>query len=79
MEVSLISDAFARAITPVGHRVWVMPLSSSPLHAEIVTGRTDPIRGWVSTGYGRKVPAPALVYSTRTPLPASVVTVICPR
>ena len=79
MDVSLISDAFARAITPGGRHVWLMPLSSSPLHAEIVTGRTDPIRGWVSTGYGRKVPAPALVYSTRTPLPASVVTVICPR
>jgi hypothetical protein len=79
MTVTLMADAVACAITPHGRHLWVMPTSSVPLRAEIVSGRTNPIRGWVSSEYGRKTPAPALVYSSRSPLPARVVTVFCPR
>jgi hypothetical protein len=79
MEVALISSTTARATTPNGRSLWIMPFASTPLKAEIVTGRVNPIRGWVSADYGQRTPAPALVYSAQTQLPATIVTVLQPQ
>ena len=37
-----------------------------------------PPQGWFSTGFGRRVPAPLLVWSSVAPLPARVVTLAMP-
>lgn len=79
IDVSLVSGTTARATTPAGHHLWITPFSSTPLSADIVSGRTAPKRGWVSPAYGRKVPAPALIYSSDTTLPARIVTVLHPQ
>jgi uncharacterized heparinase superfamily protein len=79
MEVALISSTTARATTPNGRSLWIMPFASTPLQAEIVTGRINPIRGWVSANYGQRTPAPALVYSAQAQLPATIVTVLQPE
>jgi len=79
MHVELLSSTTARAITPNGRSLLIMPFSSTQLRAEIVTGRLHPLRGWVSEDYGRRTPAPALIYSARTQLPATIVTILQPE
>ena len=62
--VSLVTggDA-ARADLPGGEALWVVPLSTTAIRASVHTGEVAPIRGWVSPDYGRRVPAPMLVYA----------------
>lgn len=79
IDVCLVTGTTARATTPGGHHLWVIPFSSTPLSADIVSGRTAPKRGWVSPAYGRKVAAPALIYSSDTTLPTRIVTVLQPQ
>ena len=78
MDVALTGTA-ARATTPRGHALWVMPFTEISLSADIVTGQTTPPRGWVSADYGLKTPAPALIYSGRTALPVRIVTLLFPQ
>lgn len=47
--------------------------------AEIVEGRADPPVGWVSSGFGEKHPAPALVAHGTVELPARAVFVAAPE
>jgi hypothetical protein len=56
----------------------MVPFASMPFCAALHTAETTPIRGWVSPDYGRRVPAPMLVYRARGPLPMQLVTVIYP-
>jgi hypothetical protein len=58
--------------------LWLVPVSTAPLAVAIKFGETNPIRGWVSPDYGQRVAAPALVYSTTSPLPIRVLTVLYP-
>lgn len=78
MEVSLIGTA-ARAITPAGKALWVMPFTEGTLNATIAVGHTTPPRGWVSADYGMKTPAPALIYSGHSALPVRIVTLLFPQ
>ena len=41
-------------------------------------GKISPIQGWVSSDYGRRQPAPLLIYSASTELPLTVVTLLLP-
>jgi hypothetical protein len=77
--VSLVSGFSARADLPGGEVLWVVPLSTTKLRASVHTGETAPIRGWVSPDYGRRVPAPMLVYSATAPLPIRHLTVLVPE
>ena len=79
MHVELVSGTTARATTPRGRTLWIMPAASVPLSAEVVTGRLDPIRGWVSAEYGQRAPAPALIYTRHAQLPATIVTILQPQ
>lgn len=79
MTVQLLSGTTARAITPNGRSLLIMPFTSTQLHAEIVTGRINPPRGWVSEDYGQRTPAPALIYSAHVQLPATIVTILQPE
>ena len=48
------------------------------LKGQVFEGRLDPPRGWVSTHYGQRRPAPALVYSAVAPLPVRIATLLWP-
>jgi hypothetical protein len=78
--VSLTSggDA-ARADLPGGEALWVVPLSTTAIRASVHTGEVAPIRGWVSPDYGRRVPAPMLVFAAQGPLPMRQLTVLVPQ
>jgi Heparinase II/III-like protein/Heparinase II/III N-terminus len=78
MPVTIDSDLWARAKGPAGRGLLVRPFASVPLKGEVVEGETAPIRGWVSSNYGRREPAPVLIYSAVTRLPLRVVTLLFP-
>jgi hypothetical protein len=78
LEVTLDASLWARARGSRGHGLLVRPFSSAPLKAEVRVGELAPIRGWVSPDYGRRQPAPVLIYSTVTGLPFRIVTVLLP-
>jgi hypothetical protein len=83
---------FQFAPRPVAHRedlwtcapgattggLWLKPFSNVPLSASVRQGREDPMEGWVSRHYGRREPAPVVVYGAMTMLPARVVTLLMP-
>jgi hypothetical protein len=56
----------------------MVPFASMSFCAALHTAETTPIRGWVSPDYGRRIPAPMLVYRARGPLPMQLVTVVYP-
>jgi hypothetical protein len=78
LPVVLVAGNAARADLPGGAACWMVPFASMPFCAALHTAETTPIRGWVSPDYGRRVPAPMLVYRARGPLPMQLVTVIYP-
>ena len=41
-------------------------------------GETEPIEGWVSPEYGRRLAAPVLIYRAVTRLPLRIVTLLLP-
>ena len=77
--VSLASGGAAQADLPGGETLWVLPRSTTAVRASVHTGETDPIRGWVSSDYGCRVPAPMLVYSATGTLPMRQLTVLVPE
>jgi uncharacterized heparinase superfamily protein len=58
--------------------VWLAPFSSASLSASLRIGQTEPVDGWVSTDYGQRQPAPAVVYATTAMLPLRIVTLVLP-
>ncbi len=78
MRVVVESDSWARATTPAGNTLWVGTFASAPLDLSIKCGEIDPIRGWISTNYGERTPAPALLVNSTSPLPWRGVTVLLP-
>ena len=79
LPVDLDADhVWARARGRAGRALLVRSFSAVPLVAAVLQGETDPPAGWIATGYGRWVPAPALIFSTTTALPCRIVTLIWP-
>ncbi len=56
----------------------IFPLNPDQLDLKILEGSDDPIQGWVSKGYNRKEPAPAVIYSKRSKGSTSFNTVLYP-
>ena len=79
MEVSVVRDRWARAITPSGNTFWVGTFASAATKAHVKVGDLAPIRGWVSTDYGQRMPAPPLVFSAKTALPWRSITLLMPQ
>src|SRR5262249_20966620 len=78
IEVGLDTSLWARARDARGHGLLVRPFAMVPLKAALYTGELDPVRGWVSADYGRREPAPVLVYSTVVSLPLRILTLVWP-
>ncbi len=72
IDVALRERSQARAQTPGGNILWIVPFASSELTATLNDG-------WVSPDYGQHEPAPLLTYSSRAPLPWRMLTVLLPQ
>lgn len=77
-EVEVTPGPPARASIAGGRGLLLVPFSTRPLQGSLHRGETDPPRGWVSAGYGRRVPAPMLVYSAAARLPLRILTALIP-
>ena len=69
VDVSVGEDGVARAVPRGGEGVWFVPLAREGLVADLVSGRENPIQGWTSRGFGRKIAAPCLTYAWQDALP----------
>jgi hypothetical protein len=82
MPVTVDASQWARAGRPEGPGLLIRSFSASPLKCEIHEGGPEgehaSMQGWVSHDYGRRCPAPALVYSAVGRLPVRVISLIVP-
>ncbi len=78
MKVTVHPDGWARAGGPEGRGLLIRPFAAVGLEGEVREGDLAPIRGWASPEYGRRRPAPVLIYSTVTRLPLRIVTLLLP-
>jgi hypothetical protein len=78
IRVTLGSHPWARAETSNGHVLWLSPYPSAPIQTALKCGELSPPRGWVSSDYGQRSPAPMLIYSCAVALPWRIVTLLLP-
>jgi uncharacterized heparinase superfamily protein len=79
VRVRVLPHGWAKADMSNGRGLWVLCLASGPLHPSISCGDISPTRGWVSSDYGQRAPAPALVYSGAVALPWRSITLLLPE
>jgi hypothetical protein len=79
MTVAVVRDRWARAVTPAGNTCWIGAFAPAPVKAQVKNGELAPIRGWVSTDYGQRTPAPLLVFSASASLPWRSITMLMPQ
>jgi hypothetical protein len=75
----LADGAWIHAIGPSGHALAIRAWSTGRLTPAITAGSADPMGGWVSPEYGRRVPAPALTYTITERLPLRIVSAVVPQ
>jgi hypothetical protein len=78
VEMTVEDGLWARARTESGHGALIRPFAGVPLEQEVFVGSRTPIQGWTAPDYGRRQPAPALVYTAVTLLPLRIATLIYP-
>jgi hypothetical protein len=78
MKVTVGPNRWARAQTPGGRALWIGPFTSAPVRTALRCGEVRPIRGWIAPDYGRREPAPTLIYSMTATLPWRVLTLLLP-
>jgi hypothetical protein len=61
-----------------GEGLWLMPFSTTTFSTAVRYGEEHPASGWVSAQYGKRCPAPVLIYSLESPLPVRFVTLLFP-
>jgi len=71
-------SGWVRALGRQGHGLLIRAFAAVPLKPTLHEGQLAPIQGWYSPFYGRRRPAPMLVYTRVTRLPCRIVTVIYP-
>jgi hypothetical protein len=79
MHVSVDAGSWVRANTPGGNSFWIGSFASTSIQTSVKTGDLTPIRGWFSSDYGQRTPAPMVIYSCCATLPWRGVTVLIPR
>jgi hypothetical protein len=78
LRVRLEPDLWARASGRGGRGFLIRAFAPAALGAVLRAGDLDPIQGWFSPDYGRRRPAPVLVYSATARLPLRVATLLLP-
>jgi len=78
IEVTVGPDLWARARVSEGRGLLIKPFAAVSLKGEVHEGDLAPIQGWISPEYGRRGPAPALIYSTVARLPLCIMTLLLP-
>src|SRR2546428_2923136 len=78
IEVTVGPDLWARARVSEGRGLLIKPFAAVSLKGEVHEGDLAPIQGWISPVYGRRGPAPALIYSTVARLPLCIMTLLLP-
>ena len=58
--------------------LWMAPFASVPMAGRVAEGQTNPAEGWLSTHYGRRQPAPVVVFTARHQLPIRIATLLFP-
>lgn len=58
--------------------IRIIPIDSNGFQMEIVTGRVNPIQGWVSESYGEKRKATVLQYTKEGTIPLTFLTLLYP-
>jgi hypothetical protein len=76
VEMSL-EGGWARAVTR-GRGLLLRAFSTARLESRLRTGSFEPVEGWLSPDYGRREPAPVLVYASLGLLPIRIVTLLMP-
>jgi hypothetical protein len=61
-----------------GDGLALASFAEAPLVRRVVEGELGPPQGWISTHYGRRHPAPMVIYSTRCRLPMRITTLLMP-
>jgi len=78
IEVDVDSTLWARARGRGGTGLLIRPFASVDLRASVHSGEIAPMQGWISAEYGRRQPAPVLVYSVVTRAPLRIMTLLWP-
>ena len=78
LPVTVGPDGWVRVVPTDGCGLLVHAFSTAPFKVTVAEGELEPRQGWVSSGYGLKEPAPALVWSAVTALPIRVMTILLP-
>jgi hypothetical protein len=71
-------DGWVDARSPHGRGLLVRAFSNQALETRIDSGSLEPIAGWISPNYGRRIPAPSLVFSATAALPLRILTLLLP-
>ena len=78
MQIHICDDEWVRATRDNARGLLVRAFGSTPFEISVREGLRDPMEGWLSTNYGCKEPAPALVYTAAARLPVRVITLLWP-
>lgn len=77
-EVDFDRAPWITARGPDGPGLFAIVFATVPLQSTLMTGSLDPIGGWVSPIFGRRIPAPALCYRAVGRFPIRMVTLLFP-
>jgi hypothetical protein len=64
--------------SPQGNNLAVLSIEKGNTKIKIMRGGNEPKSGWIATGYGKKLRAPVVRYSTTARLPIALNTLIIP-
>jgi hypothetical protein len=78
LKVAIEPADWVRARGLRGQALLIRPFATVPFAMNVLQGSVAPIAGWISPDYGRRLPAPVLVWSAATRLPLRVVTLLVP-
>jgi hypothetical protein len=78
IEVTVEPSLWVRALGRKGHGLLVRTLAAVPLKVRCWKGQLTPPRGWLSSAYGCREPAPLIVCSAVTTLPLRIVSLLLP-
>lgn len=78
LPVALDAGPWVRITGRRGGGLLVRAFSAAQTTVQIHEGERDPIRGWVSSDYGQRLPAPQVAFSMVARLPLRVFTLLLP-